>query len=110
MSSRTIHVQILPAKRANSSCLVLRSIFRFTWWRSTARRCHRAIRKTPVASMLRSNSRPRALTCAVEGVQVVVVVVGQDMSEDSAILNLSRCRPHVQYLVRKTVAVSLAHI
>ncbi len=46
-----------------------------------------------------------------EGVQVVVVVVvvaGQDMSEDSAILNLNRRRPHAQHLVRKTVAASLA--
>ena len=40
-------------------------------------------------------------------VVAVVVVVGQDMSED--ILNLNRRQPHVQYLVRKTVAVSLAH-
>ena len=61
--------------------------------------------------MLRSNSPPRALTCVVEGVQVVVVAVvvaGQDMSEDNAILNLNRRQPHVQHLVRKTVAVYLA--
>ena len=31
LSSRTIHVSIPSAKRANSSCLVLRSIFRLTW-------------------------------------------------------------------------------
>jgi hypothetical protein len=66
----------------------------------------------PVASTLRSNSLPRALTCAVEGFQAVVVVAvvvaGQDMSEDSAILNLNRRRLHVQHSIRKTVAVSLA--
>ena len=40
---------------------------------------------------------------------VAGVAAEQDMSEDSAILNLNRRQPHVQYLVRKTVAVSLAH-
>ena len=56
-SRHTTYVPTLLAKPTNSLYLVLVSIFKPTWWMSTALRCLHAIKRTHAASMLPLNSR-----------------------------------------------------